>query len=207
MASGGRKWFGQACPTTTGPSGKYLTELRKRNLRESAECCIRCNSAHFSQDCDGHRYETISGFMSDLFKDGGDGVLQFQDGTPALNSGQWTELDGALAKAPHPAAPAAGPPSRQARQPRHRRRRAPRSAGTAPPRRPACWPGWPLAPQPSGHEMSAGLRGQFGGDAGSCLRGSASPRRYRRSRWRRSLRPGQPGCPAPLACGRAAAWR
>jgi hypothetical protein len=72
---------------------------------------MRCNSAHFSQDCDGHGYETISSFMSDLFKDGGDGILQFQDGTPALTSAQWTELDAALAKAPHQAASPPSPPA------------------------------------------------------------------------------------------------
>ena len=73
-----------------------------------------------SQDCDGQGYETISGFMSDLFKDGGDGILQFQDGTPALTSAQWTELDAALAKAPHPAPaspPASSPPSPPASSP------------------------------------------------------------------------------------------
>jgi hypothetical protein len=80
-------------------------------LHASAECCIRCNSARFSQDCRGGSYQSITGFMSALFKDGGDGILQFQDGTPALSAGQWSELDTALAKAPHPAAPAAGPPS------------------------------------------------------------------------------------------------
>jgi hypothetical protein len=46
---------------------------------------------------DGSGYETIPDFISDLCSDGGDGVLQFQDGTPALSSTQWTELDDALA--------------------------------------------------------------------------------------------------------------
>lgn len=46
---------------------------------------------------DGSGYESISGFISDLCSSGGDGVLQFQDGTPALSSTQWTELDNALA--------------------------------------------------------------------------------------------------------------
>ena len=62
-----------------------------------------------SQDCDGQGYETITAFISDLFKDGGDGVLQFQDGTPALTSAQWTELDAALAKAPSPSPAPASP--------------------------------------------------------------------------------------------------
>ena len=62
-----------------------------------------------SQDCDGGGYQTITDFMSDLFSDGGDGILQFQDGTPALTSAQWSELDTALAKAPHPAPSAASP--------------------------------------------------------------------------------------------------
>jgi hypothetical protein len=46
---------------------------------------------------DSSGYETIPNFISDLCSDGGDGVLQFQDGTPALSSTQWTELDNALA--------------------------------------------------------------------------------------------------------------
>jgi hypothetical protein len=62
------------------------------------------------QNCNGQGYETITDFMSDLFSDGGDGILQFQDGTPALTSAQWSELDAALAKAPHPApSPASSP--------------------------------------------------------------------------------------------------
>jgi len=72
------------------------------------------------QDCDGGGYQTIAGFIADLFGDGGDGILQFQDGTPALTSAQWTELDAALAKAPHPAPaspPAASPPSPPASSP------------------------------------------------------------------------------------------
>ena len=67
-----------------------------------------------SQDCNGGSYQTITSFMSDLFSNGGDGILQFQDGTPALTSAQWSELDAALAKAPHPA-PA--PPSSPAPSP------------------------------------------------------------------------------------------
>ena len=48
--------------------------------------------------------------MSDLFNDGGDGILQFQDGTTDLTSAQWSELDTALAKAPQPApSPASSP--------------------------------------------------------------------------------------------------
>jgi hypothetical protein len=73
-----------------------------------------------SLDCDGQGYETISGFMSDLFKDGGDGILQFQDGTPALTTAQWTELGAALVRAPHPAPaspPASSPPSPPASSP------------------------------------------------------------------------------------------
>lgn len=46
---------------------------------------------------DGSGYESLSGFVSDLCASGGDGLLQFQDGTPALSSTQWTELDNALA--------------------------------------------------------------------------------------------------------------
>jgi hypothetical protein len=64
-----------------------------------------------SQDCDGRDYQTITSFIADLFKDGGDGVLQFQDGTPALTSAQWSELDAALTKAPHPASPPASAPT------------------------------------------------------------------------------------------------
>ena len=42
-------------------------------------------------------YESMAGFVSDLCKGGGDGVLQFQDGTPALTSAQWSQLSAALA--------------------------------------------------------------------------------------------------------------
>ena len=65
-----------------------------------------------SQDCNGGSYQTITGFMSDLFSDGGDdGILQFQDdGTAALTSAQWSELDAALAGVPHPdPSPASSP--------------------------------------------------------------------------------------------------
>lgn len=53
-------------------------------------------------------YESVSGYVSDLCKDGGDGVLQFQDGTPALTSLQWTQLAGDL-KADCGSAPAITP--------------------------------------------------------------------------------------------------
>ena len=61
-------------------------------------------------ECNGQSYETITDFMSDLFSDGGDGIFQFQDGTTALTCAQWSEIDAALAKAPHPApSPASSP--------------------------------------------------------------------------------------------------
>jgi hypothetical protein len=46
---------------------------------------------------DSSGYQTIPTFISDLCTDGGDGVLQFQDGTPPLSAQQWTQLDNALA--------------------------------------------------------------------------------------------------------------
>jgi transcriptional regulator with XRE-family HTH domain len=45
---------------------------------------------------DGSGYQSLSGFISDLCSNGGDGVLQFQD-TQTLSSTQWGELDKALA--------------------------------------------------------------------------------------------------------------
>jgi transcriptional regulator with XRE-family HTH domain len=45
---------------------------------------------------DGSGYESLTGFISDLCADGGDGVLQFQE-TETLSRIQWTELDSALA--------------------------------------------------------------------------------------------------------------
>lgn len=65
----------------------------------------------FSQDCNGGSYQAITGFIADLFSAGGDGILQFQDGTPALSADQWSELDAALATAPHPAASPPSPPA------------------------------------------------------------------------------------------------
>jgi hypothetical protein len=73
--------------------------------------------------------------MSDLFSDGGDGILQFQDGTPALTSAQWSELDAALAKAPHPAPgspPASSPPSPSASSPTSASTPAGGGGGTCP---------------------------------------------------------------------------
>ncbi|HEV2634041.1 MAG TPA: protein kinase [Actinocrinis sp.] len=46
---------------------------------------------------DGPGYQSIPDFISALCSDGGDGVLQFQDGNPALSATQWSELDDALA--------------------------------------------------------------------------------------------------------------
>jgi hypothetical protein len=62
-----------------------------------------------SQDCNGGSYQTITNFISDLFSDGG--ILQLQGGTTALTSAQWSELDAALAKAPHPASTPASLPA------------------------------------------------------------------------------------------------
>jgi hypothetical protein len=47
---------------------------------------------------DGSGYETIPSFISDMCSDGGDGVLEWEDGgAPSMTSTQWTELDNALA--------------------------------------------------------------------------------------------------------------
>jgi hypothetical protein len=46
---------------------------------------------------DGSGYESLKGFISDLCSNGGDGVLEFQDGTATMSSTQWSELDSALA--------------------------------------------------------------------------------------------------------------
>ena len=64
-----------------------------------------------TEECNGGGYQSITSFIADLFQDGGDGVLQYQDGTTALTSAQWSELDTALSKAPSPAPPAAGTPT------------------------------------------------------------------------------------------------
>ena len=45
---------------------------------------------------DGSGYQSVSGFISDLCSNGGDGVLQFQD-EQTLSRAQWSELDKALA--------------------------------------------------------------------------------------------------------------
>ena len=47
---------------------------------------------------DGGGYESIPNFISDLCSNGGDGVLEWEDGgAPSMTSTQWTELDNALA--------------------------------------------------------------------------------------------------------------
>jgi hypothetical protein len=68
-------------------------------------------------------YESMDGFISDLCAAGGDGVLQFQDGTPALTSSQWTSLSAALkahcgsSPGPSPTATATTPASTPAPTP------------------------------------------------------------------------------------------
>jgi hypothetical protein len=72
----------------------------------------------------GGNGETITNFMSDLFSDDGNGILQFQDGSTASTSAQWAELDAALANAPQPApspASAPAPYSVPAKHASHRR--------------------------------------------------------------------------------------
>lgn len=98
-----------------------------------------------SQECNGGGYQTITGFIAGLFADGGDGILQFQDGTPALTSAQWTELDAALAKAPNPAPATASSP-------------APSPAPTSTPAEgaPAPATATPAQPSPSPHGCAAG---------------------------------------------------
>jgi hypothetical protein len=44
--------------------------------------------------------QTVTQFVQAALADGATGLLQFQDGTPALSSEQWSELDAALAAAP-----------------------------------------------------------------------------------------------------------
>lgn len=49
---------------------------------------------------DGSGYESMTGFINDLFNAGGTGVLEFEDSSwnaPTMTSQQWTELDNALA--------------------------------------------------------------------------------------------------------------
>lgn len=98
-----------------------------------------------SQDCDGGAYQTITDFIAALFADGGDGILQFQDETPALTGAQWTELDRALAKAPHPAPATASSP-------------APSPASTSTPTEdtPASAPVTPAKPSPAPQGCAAG---------------------------------------------------
>jgi mannan endo-1,4-beta-mannosidase len=44
--------------------------------------------------------QTVTQFVQAALKDGATGLLQFQDGTPALTKAQWSELDAALTHAP-----------------------------------------------------------------------------------------------------------
>ena len=56
---------------------------------------------------DSTGYQSITGFIRDLCSHGGDGVLQYQDGTAIPLSGtQWSELDNALATYCGPITPA-----------------------------------------------------------------------------------------------------
>jgi hypothetical protein len=57
----------------------------------------------------GTAYESIPAFISDMKADGGSGVLQFQDGTPALTTAQWSALDTALGSTSPPPPPPGTP--------------------------------------------------------------------------------------------------
>jgi len=46
-------------------------------------------------------FEPIPNFIKDMAAAGGDGILQFQEGLPALSSSQWSQLDAALAQYVH----------------------------------------------------------------------------------------------------------
>jgi hypothetical protein len=112
--------------------GRSLTEMK--SLTSLPVFISETDLAPLSttQKCNGGGYQTITSFIADLFSNGGDGILQFQDGTPALTSAQWTELDAALAKAPSPSSPApASPTASSAASPPNCAAAAPRAAGQA----------------------------------------------------------------------------
>jgi hypothetical protein len=88
------------CSAFREPSGQSLTEMK--SLTSLPVFISETAPLSTSQGCNGGGYQTITGFMADLFSDGGDGILQFQDATTALTSAQWSELDAALVGAPHP---------------------------------------------------------------------------------------------------------
>lgn len=46
-------------------------------------------------------YESIPNFIHDLFANGGDGILEWEDGAPKMSSAQWAQLDAALAAYPN----------------------------------------------------------------------------------------------------------
>lgn len=83
-----------------GLFGQSFTEMR--SLTSLPVFIAETDLAPLStgQDCNGGSYQTITSFISDLFSNGGDGILQFEDGSPTLTGAQWSELDAALAKAP-----------------------------------------------------------------------------------------------------------
>ena len=85
--------------------------------------------------------------MADLFASGGDGILQFQDGTAALTSAQWSELNATLAKAPQQPTPTDNSPAPTT---------APASTPAA--NRPSARPGRPAGPHTPGAfpELKAG---------------------------------------------------
>jgi hypothetical protein len=91
--------------------GQSFTEMRTLTSLPIFISETDLSALSTTQSCNGGSYETITGFIDDLFAAGGDGILQFQDGTTALTSAQWAELDTALASAPQPASSGASSPS------------------------------------------------------------------------------------------------
>lgn len=81
--------FGSQFGTFTGEFGPVFSEIHKLSnlpifISETSIAPLGTNG-----------YESIPNFISDLFKDGGDGVLEFSP--TSVSNAQWTQLDNALA--------------------------------------------------------------------------------------------------------------
>jgi hypothetical protein len=84
--------YGSQFGTFTGEFGPVFSEIHA--LTSLPIFISETNLASL----DGSGYESIPNFISDLCSNGGDGVLEWEDGgAPAMSSTQWTELDNALA--------------------------------------------------------------------------------------------------------------
>lgn len=86
--------YGAQFATFSGEFGQAFADIRNSPVSWSGGIFI---SETNLSNMDGSGYPTMATFISDLCSADGTGVLEYEDGLPAMTSTQWSELNTALA--------------------------------------------------------------------------------------------------------------